>query len=166
LPSHEYHFTTHWRIRGTATEVADLLKDPLDLPRWWPSVYLSAVERAPANAAGVGRRVALHTRGWLPYTLRWELLVVRTDYPHGFAIAATGDFEGTGVWTFSEDGPDVDIRFDWRIRAEKPLLRYLSFALKPVFAANHRWAMQQGLVSLERELARRRAIPATGAPKS
>jgi len=30
---------------------------------------------------------------------------------------------------------------DWRIRAEKPLLRYRSFLVKPVFGANHRWVM-------------------------
>ena len=42
-----------------------------------------------------------------------------------------------------------------RIRAEKPLLRYLSFLLKPVFSANHRWAMARGEESLRAELGRR-----------
>jgi hypothetical protein len=50
----------------------------------------------------------------------------------------------------------VDIMFDWRIRAEKPLLRWLSFVLKPLFEANHRWAMARGEECLVRELARRR----------
>jgi hypothetical protein len=51
----------------------------------------------------------------------------------------------------------VDISYDWRIRADKPLLRTLSFLLKPVFSANHRWAMAQGEASLKRELVRRHA---------
>ncbi len=51
----------------------------------------------------------------------------------------------------------VDITYDWRLSAEKPLLRNLSFLLKPVFEANHRWAMAQGEESLKLELARRRA---------
>ena len=49
----------------------------------------------------------------------------------------------------------MNITYDWRIRAEKPLLRYLSFLLKPVFSANHRWAMARGEESLKAELARR-----------
>ena len=75
--------------------------------------------------------------------------------PHGFSLEAWGDLEGSGVWTFSQDGPMVDITYDWRIRAEKPLLRYLSFLLKPIFSANHRWAMARGEESLRAELARR-----------
>ena len=139
--------------------MADVLGDPLDLPRWWPSVYLSAVEVRPAAPDRTGRRVDLHTRGWLPYTLRWQLEVVRSDYPRGFAISASGDFDGSGVWTFEQRSDAVDVTFDWRISAEKPLLRYLSFLFKPLFSANHRWAMRQGEVSLQRELDRRRRSP-------
>jgi len=164
LPDNRYHFTTRWQVPGTIEEVADVLADPVDLPRWWPSVYLSAVEIAPARAGAVGRRVRLHTRGWLPYTLRWDLEVVSSNHPHGFAIAASGDFDGSGVWTFVQKDGYADVTFDWRIVAEKPLLRYLSPVLKPVFAANHRWAMRQGERSLERELAKRRASAAPPSP--
>jgi hypothetical protein len=40
---------------------------------------------------------------------------------------------------------------DWKIRADKPLLRYLFLLLKPV-SINHRWAMAQGEKSLKAEL--------------
>src|SRR5687767_126058 len=33
-----YHFLSKWRVEGTCGEVADILGDPLALPRWWPSV--------------------------------------------------------------------------------------------------------------------------------
>ena len=59
-------------------------------------------------------------------------------------MVASGDFEGVGVWTFAQDGQSVAVMYDWRIRAEKPILRTLSFLLKPVFSANHRWAMARG----------------------
>ena len=157
MSASEYHFVSRWRVEGTCGEVADVVGDPLALARWWPAVYLAVEEVRPPDATGVGRRVRLHTRGWLPYTLRWEFEVVESRYPYGFALTATGDFNGRGVWTFAQDGPEVDITYDWRISAEKPLLRNLSFLLKPVFAANHRWAMAQGETSLALELARRRA---------
>jgi hypothetical protein len=134
------------------------LNEPLDLPRWWPSVYLSVDEIEPPDAHGAGRRVRLLTKGWLPYTLRWEFRVVESNYPHGFTLLASGDFAGRGVWTFEQDGEFVDVTYDWAIRADKPLLRSLSFVLKPVFEANHRWAMAQGEISLKLELERRRAV--------
>jgi hypothetical protein len=118
-------------------------------------VYLEVVELRPPNASGTGRRVRLLTKGKLPYKLRWEFEVVESRFPHGFTIAATGDFEGTGTWTVVQNGRLVDVTFDWRIRAEKPLLRWLSFVFKPIFEANHRWAMARGEECLVRELARR-----------
>lgn len=158
MPDNSYRFVTRWRVEGTCGEVADVLGDPLALTRWWPAVYLNVTELRPPDARGLGRRVRLRTKGWLPYTLVWEFEVVESRYPYGFAIAAAGDFEGRGVWTFAQDGPFVDIAYDWRIRAEKPLLRNLSFLLRPIFEANHRWAMAQGEESLALELARRRAV--------
>jgi hypothetical protein len=144
MSTNEYHFVSHWRVAGTVEQVSDVLGDPIDLVNWWPSVYLAVKEIEPGDANGVGRVVTLHTRGWLPYTLRWSFRVTENRRPYGFSLEAWGDFDGTGVWAFEPDGEDVKITYDWRIRAEKPLLRYLSFLLKPVFAANHRWAMAQG----------------------
>ena len=153
----EYAFLSRWRVEATCGEVADILGDALALARWWPSVYLRVDELRPPDAGGLGRRVRLHTKGWLPYTLTWEFEVVESAYPYGFTLVASGDFDGRGVWTFTQDGAFVDIVYDWRLRAEKPLLRNLSFLLKPVFEANHRWAMAQGEASLKLELSRRRA---------
>jgi len=153
----QYCFVTRWRVRGTCGEVADILGDPLSLARWWPSVYLE-VERLPDSPShGVGQRVRLRTKGWLPYTIDWDLEVVESRYPNGSTIVATGDFDGRGVWTFEQDGEYVNAVYDWRLNVEKPLLKRLSFALRPVFEANHRWAMRQGEESLRLELARRRA---------
>jgi hypothetical protein len=156
--NNEYHFLSRWQLEGTCGEVADVLGDPLGLTRWWPSVYLRVDELRPADARGLGRRVRLQTKGWLPYTLEWEFEVVESRYPYGFVIVAGGDFDGRGEWTFRQNGPLVDITYDWRLRAEKPLLRHLSFVMKPLFEANHRWAMAQGEESLKLELARRRAL--------
>jgi hypothetical protein len=64
---------------------------------------------------------------------------------------------GRGVWTISPAAEGAEVVYDWRIRAEKPLLRSLSFLLKPLFSANHEWAMARGEESLRLELARRRA---------
>lgn len=61
------------------------------------------------------------------------------------------------MWTPVSAGELVKVTYDWRVRARKPLLRSLSWLLKPPFAANHRWAMARGAESLALELRRRRA---------
>ena len=155
--SNQYHFITRWRVEGTCGEVADVLGDPLMFPRWWPSVYLDVQQLEPPDARGLGRRVSAVSKGFLPYTIRWESETTESRYPHGFTIVARGDFDGRGIWTFEQNGRFADVTYDWRLSAEKPLLRNLSFLLKPLFEANHRWAMAQGENSLKLELLRRRA---------
>lgn len=152
--SNDYHFITRWRIEGTITEVADVLKNAVDLPRWWPSVYLDVQELESGDEDGIGKVVSLHTRGWLPYTLRWQFRVTESRHPHGYTLEAWGDFKGRGIWTFEQEGEWVNATYDWKVRADKPLLRAFSFLFKPVFSANHRWAMARGEESLRLELGR------------
>jgi hypothetical protein len=157
MAANEYRFVTRWRAQGTPEDVFEILDDPLSLVRWWPSVYLDVREVEPGDGRGIGRAFSLVTRGWLPYTLRWTFRVTEKAPPTRIVLEASGDLEGHGLWTITPQGPHVEADYDWRVRADKPLLRYLSFLFKPVFAANHRWAMAQGEECLKRELARRRA---------
>lgn len=157
MASNAYHFTTHWRMQSTGEEIFEVLSNAVDLQRWWPSVYLDVQVLEPGDEQGIGRVVGLYTKGWLPYTLRWQFRVTEVSYPTGFALEAWGDFTGRGVWRFEQDGDWVNITYDWSILANKPLLRRFSLLFKPVFSANHHWAMAKGEESLQLELARRQA---------
>ena len=152
----DYTFVTLWRVAGTIDEVKRVLGDAKALPGWWPSVYLAVTTVADAGGDGTGATVDLHTTGWLPYTLRWRLTITEPMTDSGFALSAAGDLNGLGRWTFLQDGPEVQISYDWRVSAGKPLLRRLRWLLKPAFSANHRWAMARGEESLRLELRRRR----------
>lgn len=158
MATNDYHFITHWRVRSTLAEVNAVIGNAEDLVRWWPSVYLEVLVLEPGDARGLGRVVSLFTKGWLPYTLRWQFAVTEVNAPHGFRLDAVGDFAGRGIWTFAQDGEHVNITYDWKISAEKGLLKHLSFIMKPLFSANHHWAMRKGLESLQLELRRRHAI--------
>lgn len=122
MASSDYHFLTHWRLEGTQEEVYQILQNPTELVRWSPTVYLDLQELNHGDERGIGK-VVIHTRGWLPYTLRWQFRVKETRYPCGFTLEAWGDSVGRGIWTFEQDGSWVNITYDWQIRAEKPLLR-------------------------------------------
>jgi hypothetical protein len=156
MPTNDYHFITRWRVAGTIEEIAQILADAQSLARWWPSVYLEVRELEPGDARGLDKVIGLYTKGWLPYTLRWQFRVTEIA-SNGFTLQAEGDFVGRGIWTFEQEGDWAIITYDWKIKADKPLLRYLSFLMKPIFSANHHWAMAQGERSLKLELARRHA---------
>jgi hypothetical protein len=48
-----------------------------------------------------------------------------------------------------QDEPDALVTYDWKMLAEKALLRDFSFIMKPIFGANHRWAMAKREESLK-----------------
>ena len=164
MASNDYHFVTVWRIPATPDEITEVLADAPALARWWPSVYLTVTEVSPGDERGVGKVVDLYTKGFLPYTLRWRFTVTESDPPTGFRLEATGDFVGHGIWTLAAErgtddtrGPLTTVTYDWTVLAEKGILKDLSVIMKPIFSANHHWAMARGEESLTLELARRHA---------
>lgn len=112
MASNDYHFITRWRVESDLQEVNAILREATDLPRWWPSVYLAVKELEAGGADGVGKVIDLYTKGWLPYTLRWQFRVTESRQPHGFTLQAWGDFVGRGIWTFEQDGAFVNITYD------------------------------------------------------
>jgi hypothetical protein len=157
---HDYHFINHWRVEGAVEEVADIIAEPLEMPRWWPAWCLSAAQVEKGDESGVGRVVNIQAKGWMPYAIRWQLRVGESDRPRRYVVHVTGDLEGRGIWTFEQDGPFVNATLDWKVRAHFAVIRYLSFLLKPLFRNNHFWAMDRGEESLRLELARRHAATA------
>lgn len=153
----EYHFITEWAVTATAKEVYDIIADAKSLPEWWPSVYLDVQQTSAGDAQSIGKRVYLYTKGWLPYTLQWHFVVTENKPAETITLKAFGDFEGRGTWIFTQEGERCTVIFDWKLSVGKPLLRRMSWLLKPVFSMNHKWAMKQGLKSLQLELLRRRA---------
>ncbi len=157
MAANEYHFITHWRMEDTTVqEVTEILSDAVGFVRWWPSVYLDITVLELGDAAGIGKVVKVYSKGWLPYTLRWQFHVSDVSEA-GFGLNAEGDFVGRGEWGFKQDGNATILTYDWRIHVDKPLLKALSFMMKPIFSANHHWAMAKGEESLRLELLRRRA---------
>ncbi len=157
MAANDYHFISIWKVKGTQEEVCAILEDAASLAVWWPSVYLDVKVLEPGNEKGLGKVVELYTKGFLPYTLRWKFKVIRSNAPFGYTIEAIGDFSGKGIWSFTQKGEEVEIEYDWRISAEKGMLKHLSFLLKPLFSWNHQWAMKKGEDSLKLELLRRNA---------
>lgn len=155
--NHHYCFVTRWSVDGTREEVFRIIEDTPAYVRWWPAVWLRVEIIEPGDTNSVGRVTRVLSKGWLPYLLSWTAVTHEKVFPERIAIEAAGDFQGRGCWTFDVSGAQTNVQYVWEIEARKPLLRYGSWLLRPIFAANHRWAMDRGLESLRLELARRRA---------
>ena len=157
MPANDYQFITRWRLPGTPEQVSDLLDDSETMMRIWPSLYTRATVVEPGDEHGVGRVLKVETRGHLPYTLRWSYRVTESHRPNGYSIEAWGDMVGRGVWTLEPDGDSTRVTYDWRVRTEKLLLKWLSPLLKPLFKSNHDCVMADGERGLRAELERRRS---------
>jgi hypothetical protein len=156
MAANDYVFRSTWRVRGDVDEVRSIIADGADYPRWWPSFCIAARERAPGDEWGVGRRVEVWAKGWLPYTLRWTYTTLEAP-PNQARVEVRGELDGRGTWTFRQDGEEVVAELLWEVRAGKRSIRALSGLLKPVFESNHYWCMRRGERSLQLELARRHA---------
>jgi hypothetical protein len=162
MPANDYQFITRWRLPGTVEQISDLLGDTDTLVRIWPSLYSGVTVVEPGGEHGVGKVLNVETRGHLPYTLRWSFRIVESRHPYGYSIEAWGDMVGRGVWTFEPDGDSTRVTYDWRVRTEKLLLKWLSPFLKPLFKSNHDRVMADGEVGLRAELERRRVAATDG----
>lgn len=154
----QFNLSSLWRVDGTIDKVAAILNDALHLPDWWGEVYLGTKIILSGDDAGIGRQVAVHSKGRLPYEMNWTATLVQSGAPTRWRIEASGDLTGWGEWRLVQNGPVVEARYDWHVTADKPILKLLAPLLAPVFAWNHRWAMAKGEAGLQLELVQRRAI--------
>jgi uncharacterized protein YndB with AHSA1/START domain len=143
----EYVFIDEWNVDAPQEAVFEALADSSTYPDWWKPVYIDVEADGPPE---VGRKSKQHFKGRLPYSLRTTSEIVRYEPPDEFEVSVVGDPTRRGVWTFSKNADGtVHIRFDWRVIADRPLLRYLTPVLRPAFRWNHNYAIKQAMAGLE-----------------
>jgi uncharacterized protein YndB with AHSA1/START domain len=143
----EYVFVDEWDVDAPLERVFDALVDARTYPEWWTPVYREVDSDGPP-AVGVSSRQKF--KATLPYTLSTVSTIVRMDRPDGFEVDVVGDLRGHGKWTFTQsDGGKVHVRFDWRVHADRALLRVLTPVLRPVFRWNHNVAIRAAMEGLE-----------------
>jgi len=142
----EYVFIDEWDVDAPQERVFLALADATTYPQWWRPVYIEVECDGPPEQGRVSQH---HFKGRLPYTLRTRSEIVSYDPPERFEVSVVGDLTGKGVWTLSPRGGRVHVHFDWRVIADRPLLRYLTPVLRPVFRWNHNWSVQRAIEGLE-----------------
>jgi uncharacterized protein YndB with AHSA1/START domain len=143
----EYVFIDEWDVDAPREAVFAALADSGTYPEWWTPVYIAVETDGPPRVGSVAQH---EFKGQLPYHLKTRSEIVSYDPPNGFAVEVEGDLAGRGVWTLTErDDGRVHVHFDWRVIADRPLLRYLTPILRPVFRWNHNWSIKRAIEGLE-----------------
>jgi uncharacterized protein YndB with AHSA1/START domain len=144
--SGEYVFVDEWDVAAPPHAVFDALADARTYPVWWTPVYLD-VDAGGPPALGVESRQ--HFKGRLPYHLNIRSTITRLEPPHIVQGDVDGDLRGRGTWSLTPTAGGTHVRFDWRVYADRPLLRVLTPVLRPLFRWNHKWAIARAMDGLE-----------------
>lgn len=142
----EYVFIDEWEVDAPQERVFDALADTRTYPEWWTPIYREVQSDGPPE---VGRESRQKFKANLPYTLSTVSTIVEMDRPRSFAVDVVGDLRGRGVWTLTPRDGTVHVRFDWRVLADRALLRVLTPVLRPLFRWNHNVAIKAAMQNLE-----------------
>jgi hypothetical protein len=154
--ANEYTFVEHWSVPGhSPTEVYGVLSNSSLLPDWWKGVY-QKVEPFDGEGARVGARTKVRARGFLPYTLSFVLTTTAFEPGRLVETRAEGDFDGTWRAEIREEGDGTRVDITWTTSVNKPLVRFLSPVLKPIFRKNHDWTTVKGEQGLKSYLVAQR----------
>lgn len=143
----EYRFVDEWEVGAPREAVFDALADARTYPEWWRPVYEEVeAEGEPA----VGQVSRQHFKGRLPYHLNTTSRITELERPERIVGDVEGDLRGRGIWTLTELARErTHVRFDWRVYADRRLLRTLTPVLRPLFRWNHNWAIGRAIEGLE-----------------
>jgi quercetin dioxygenase-like cupin family protein len=144
--SNEYVFVDEWDVAAPREAAFDAVADARTYPAWWRPVYIDVDAEGPP---AVGQVSSQHFKGRLPYELRTRSTIVELDPPSVVAAEVEGDLRGYGRWTLTPTPSGTHVRFDWRVYADRRLLRVLTPVLRPAFRWNHNWAIARAVDGLE-----------------
>ena len=146
MASREYSFVDEWDVAAPPEATFAALADARTYPEWWRPVCLDVDAQGPPALGKVSHQ---HFKGRLPYHLHTRTKTVCSERPHLLQGETDGDLRGHGIWTLTPIPMGTHVRFDWRVHADRPLLRLLTPLLRPAFRWNHNWAIARAMDGLE-----------------
>jgi Polyketide cyclase / dehydrase and lipid transport len=149
----KFDLVTDWSFGAPRSAVWQALMHPEEWPSWWRAV-VSVEQLAPGDANGVDAVRRMTWRTALPYTLTFNMRVIRVEPMSLIEGIAEGELEGLGRWTLSGDAI-THVHYEWIVEVTKPWQRLLAPALRPLFTWNHDVVMRWGREGLARKLATR-----------
>jgi hypothetical protein len=147
-----YAFVTIWRLEAPIDAVYEQIRDSLAWPDWWKAVTAVSDVHVADTPNGVGSVRRYTFKGALPYSLAFDLRVTEVEPPARLAGQASGELEGTGLWTLHEADGVTTVRYDWKIRTTRWWMNLLAPVAGGVFKSNHDFVMRSGLDGIRQRL--------------
>lgn len=149
-----------WHLDAPVDQVWRELTDARRWPDWWS--FVENVEQIESGEPDGLHSLWRHAwRTLLPYRLDFLLRIVRIEAPRLLEAQVSGDLAGLGRCCLEATQTGTILRFDWRVRACKPWMRWLAPWARPLFLWNHKKVMQSG----ERQLRARLSVPKTSSAR-
>jgi hypothetical protein len=146
-----YRFQTVWWTPAAVDRIWEALADYAAWPTWWRGIRNVEVLRR-GDESGVGTVLRQQWRSRLPYTLAFNLEMLRIESKKLLEGRASGDLEGTCRWTFIPVNGGTEIHFDVDVRAGRWWMNLpIPFAPR-IVRANFETIMCWGRDGLERKL--------------
>jgi carbon monoxide dehydrogenase subunit G len=151
----DYSFTTAWKFRAPLEQVWNEINNPNQWPQWWRGLQ-KVTEIEKGNASGVGCLREFAWKSVFPYTLTFKMMTTLVEPMRKIEGMASGDLDGTGLWSFTSEGEYTLVRYDWNVRTTGTMMNLLAPVARGIFTWNHNKIMEWG----RQGLAKRLGIPA------
>jgi hypothetical protein len=154
MAAREYVFIDQFFAACDITDAYDYIANIRDYPQWWGNVYKKIEKLNNLDDDQPGVQYAVTIGGFLPYKLTISNEVTHIHKPYIIRFKAFGDLQGHGTWYFNASEGGTTITFDWRVVANKAVIRWFSFLLKPLFRANHHYCVKEAEKGIRNDLIR------------
>lgn len=110
-----YRFSVVWWTAAVTDRVWGALADYATWPTWWQGIQsVEVLQRG--DESGVGTILRQRWRSRVPYTLKFDLEMVRIEGGKLLDGRASGDLEGTCRWTLTPVDGGTELHFDVDVR--------------------------------------------------
>lgn len=146
-----YRFQTVWWTPAAIDRIWEALADYAGWPTWWRGIQNVEVVRR-GDESGAGTVLRQQWRSWVPYTLVFDLEMLRIESQKLLDGRASGDLEGACQWTFTPVNGGTEICFDVNVRTGRWWMNLpLPFAPR-IVRANFETIMRWGREGLAQQL--------------
>jgi hypothetical protein len=146
-----YRFQTVWWTPAAIEKVWETLAHYAAWTTWWRGIQKVEVLRQ-GDESGIGTVLRQGWRSRLPYTLVFDLEMIRLESKRLLEGRASGDLEGICKWTFTPIDGGTEIRFDVHVQLGRWWMNLpVPFAAR-IVRANFETIMRWGREGLERTL--------------
>ena len=138
-----FEFVTFWQFKAPLKPVWDCVYDGEQWPKWWKGVERVDVIRQ-GGPDSVGQRTKQVWKSALPYRLRFEIEITKVEPMKVIQVASKGELSGIGIMSFSTEGDDVLVQFEWRVDTSTWWMNLMAPVMAPLFRWNHGVIMDWG----------------------